>query len=78
MQLNAALKDLKDRMPVRVELDLRPQETLRLRAEHQLTPQLSADDHQRIARWDAALKSPGIREVSFRSYQQTVLLTQSR
>ena len=78
MALNKALKELKDRIPVSVELDLRPAEPLRLRAEHQLTQKVSDDDHQRIARWEEALKSNDIKDVSFRSYQQAVLISQSR
>lgn len=75
--LNEALRNLKDRMPVSVELDLRPNEPLRLRAEHQLTQKLSDDDHQRIARWEDALYSGTVKEVAFRSYLQAVLISQS-
>lgn len=78
LALNAALRKRTDRMPVRVELDLRPEESLRLRAEHQLTPQLAEADHNRIARWEAERKSARLREVSFRNYQETVLLTTSK
>ena len=76
--LNAALRKCRDRMPISVELDLRPDDSVRLRAEHQLTQNLTDDDHSRIARWDEALNSKDIRRVSFRSYQQAMLVTQSR
>ncbi len=76
--LNASLKKLKDRMPVSVELDLRPDEQFRLRAEHQLTLNLSDDDHARIVRWEESVQSDHIQHVSFRSYQQAVLVSQSR
>jgi hypothetical protein len=78
LALNASLRKLNDRMPVSVELDLRPDDHFRLKAEHQLTPQLSEDDHSRIARWDQALRSEEVRSVSFRSYQQKILLTRAR
>ena len=76
--LNEALRNLKDRMPISVELDLRPNEPLRLRAEHQLTQKLSDDDHQRIARWEESLNSGTVKVVAFRSYQQAVLVSKSR
>jgi len=78
MALNDAMRNLKDRLPVSVELDLRPNDPLRLRAEHQLTQKLSDNDHQRIARWEEMLNSKTVREVSFRSYQQAVLVSKSR
>jgi len=76
--LNNALRSLKDRMPITVELDLRPNDTLHLRAAHQLTRILSEDDHARIAKWEADRKSKAVREVPFLSYQQAVLLSKSR
>ncbi len=76
--LNEALRQLKDRMPISVELDLRPSEALHLKASHQLTRTLSDDDHRRIAKWDNDLKSKGIKNVPFLSYQQAVLVSKSR
>ena len=76
--LNAALRNLKDRMPLSVELDLRPGDALHLRASHQLTQSLSDDDHRRISKWDNDLKSKSIRTVPFLSYQQAVLVSRSR
>ena len=78
MALNESLRKLKDRMPVSVELDLRPDEQFRLRAEHQLTQNLGDDDHARIARWEEAATSEDMKHVSFRTYQQAVLVSQSR
>ena len=78
MALNESLRKLRDRMPVSVELDLRPDEQFRLRAEHQLTQNLSDDDHARIARWDESVTSGDMKQVSFRTYQQAVLVSQSR
>jgi len=76
--LNEALRKLKDRMPISVELDLRPNASLHLRASHQLTRNLSADDHQRIANWEADLKSNRLESVAFLKYQQAVLVTKAR
>lgn len=78
LALNEALRNLKDRMPTSVELDLRPGDTRHLRASHKLTRSLSEDDHRRIAKWDNDLKSKGIRSVPFLSYQQAVLVSKSR
>lgn len=76
--LNEALRGLHGRMPVSVELDLRPGDTLHLRAAHQLTRNLSEDDHRRIAKWDVDLKSKNVKNVPFLSYQQSVLVSNSR
>lgn len=78
MVLNQALREQEDRMPITVELDLRPAEQFRLRAEHRLTPKVSDDDHQRIARWEEMLNSKILKEVSFRNYQQAALISQVR
>ncbi len=78
MALNAALRKQKDRMPISVELDLRPNETMRLRAKHQWTQQLSDEDHARIARWEETLNSKTIKEIPFRNYQQAMLVSKSR
>ena len=76
--LNEALRSLNGRMPISVELDLRPGENLHLRAAHQLTRNLSEDDHSRIAKWEVDLKSKNVHRVPFLSYQQSVLLSNSR
>lgn len=78
MALNKALRELKDRMPISVELDRRPAEPMRLRAEHQLTQKVTSDDHQRIARWEDILSSGSVKDVSFRAYQQATLLSKAR
>jgi hypothetical protein len=76
LALNDALRELGDRMPVRVELDLRPDDEFRLRATHRLTTQLSEDDYARIARWSGlARPSSPLRTVAFRSYQQQILVS---
>lgn len=78
MALNKAIRELKDRVPVSVELDLRPAEQFRLRAEHQLTQKVSDDDHRRIARWEERLNSKSLQEVAFRTYQQAALISQAQ
>ena len=76
--LNEALRGLKGRMPVNVELDLRPGDNLHLRAAHQLTRTLSDDDHRLIAKWELDLKSKRVQRVPFLSYQHSVLVSKSR
>ena len=76
--LNDALRKQKDRMPVSVELDLRPNEQFRLKAEHQWTQQLQDDDNTRIARWEDALNAKTVKVVPFRSYQQAMLVSNGR
>lgn len=78
LALNQALRDLGDRMPLSVELDRRPSEPIRLRAEHQLTLNVTNEDHQRIARWEELQRSRTLREVSFRNYQQVTLVSKSQ
>jgi hypothetical protein len=73
IELNKSLRELKQ-LPLTVELDLRPTEQLRLRAEHRFTAGLREDDHRRVAKWEAALASESIKQLSFRRYQQTVLV----
>lgn len=76
--LNEAIRKQKDRMPISVELDLRPNEQFRLKAEHQWTQQLSSEDHARIARWEESLNSGTIKDIPFRSYQQAMLVSKSK
>ena len=76
--LNEALRGLNGRMPISVELDLRPGDNLHLRAAHQLTRNLSEDDHRLIAKWEVDLKSKRVQRVPFLSYQQSVLMSNSR
>lgn len=78
IELNNALRSLKNQMPVSVELDLAPNENLRLRAEHKFTQSLADDDHRRIVRWEQMLSGQSLQKVSFRNYQQTVLISKSR
>ena len=76
--LNASLRELQGRIPVVVELDLSPAESLQLRAQHQFRKDLDDDDRRRIARWDQAVDSKSVKHLPFLSYQQTVLVSQAR
>ena len=78
ISLNDSLRNLPSRIPVVVELDLRPGESFQMRAQHQFRKDLDDDDRRRIARWDQALESRTVKHVPFLSYQQTVLLSQNR
>lgn len=78
IELNKALRQMKDRMPIRVELSMSPNESLNLRAEHQFTTDLDENDRRRIARWDKTLSNPSLRRLSFRNYQQTTLVSDRR
>lgn len=78
LAVHEAIRRQSGRMPVMVELDRRPRSPQRLRAEHQLTVGLTADDQERIARWDKLVKSEEIETVPLRRYQQESLVSRSR
>lgn len=78
LELNRLLREHKNQMPVSVELDLAPNENLRLRAEHEFTQSLADDDHRRIVAWEKMLSDKDLQRVSFRNYQQTVLISQRK
>jgi hypothetical protein len=78
MAVNDAIRRQAGRMPVAVEMDLRPMGTTRLRAEHRLTMGLTADDQDRIARWEKLPKSDEMQNVPLRRYQQESFLSRSR
>ena len=78
LAVNEAVRRQPGRMPVVVEMDLRPTGTTRLRAEHQLTVGLTADDQDRIARWEKLAKSDEMQNVPLRRYQQESFLSRSR
>lgn len=78
LALNAELRKLDGRVPVIVQLDLRPDERMTLRAEYQFVRNLNDHDQKLISQWNAAIKSPETRELPFRNYQETVLVSQNR
>lgn len=78
LAVNDAVRRQSGRMPVVVEMDRRPMGTARLRAEHQLTVGLTADDQDRIARWEKLAKSDELQNVPLRRYQQESFLSRSR
>ena len=78
LALNEQLRQLKDRIPVVVQLDLRPDVRLILRAEHQFVRNLDDRDRQLINSWNDALKGTELKQVPFRTYQKAVLVSQRR
>lgn len=75
LALNEELRLLKNRIPVYVQLDLRPDDRLVLRAEHQFARNLTDHDRSLINRWDAALTDGSLKNVPLRKYQQAVLIS---
>lgn len=73
--LNKAVLELKNRIPVIVQLSLRPDETLTLRAEHQFTRGLSDQERRLISDWNSAMTSGHLKEVPFRQYQEKTLVS---
>lgn len=71
--LNEAVLELKNRIPVAVQLSLRPDETLTLRAEHQFTRGLSDQERRLISDWNSAMTSGQLKELPFRQYQEKTL-----
>lgn len=78
LEMNRAIRERGNCLPVVVELDRRPAVMTVLRAEHQMTAGLSDDDHTRIARWETLLKSAELEVVPLRRYQQSALVSRSR
>lgn len=78
LALNQQLRKLNGRIPVMVKLDLRPDERRILRAEHQYIRNLTDQDRSLINTWNEAVKGTTLKEVPFRSYQQTVLVSQGQ
>jgi len=76
--LNAELRKMENRIPVLVQLDLRPDERLVLRAEHQFVGNLTDRDRSLISGWDAMLTDGTLKSVPFRSYQEKMLLSLRR
>ena len=76
--LNARLRQESIRMPTRVTLDLRPDEPLVLRAEYKFILQLDPLDRNMVRTWETAAGGNGMRSLSFRRYQETVLDTKLR
>lgn len=78
LALNAELRKLDGRVPVIVQLDRRPDERMVLRAEHQFVRNLTDHDRRLIGNWNAAVKSPETKELPFRNYQETILVSSGR
>jgi hypothetical protein len=78
MALNAELRTLNNRIPVSVQLDLTSVYKLTLRAEHRFVQNLDDIDRSLIRRWDDAVAGNTLRKVSFRHYQESILVSQAR
>ncbi|MEQ9411247.1 MAG: hypothetical protein RIK87_26270 [Fuerstiella sp.] len=78
LALNEELRRLGNRIPVVVQLDLRPDERLLLRAEHQFVKNLTDHDRRLITEWDAAVRDGGLKKVPLRKYQESILVSQGR
>lgn len=78
MALNEKLRELGDRMPVSVQLDLRPDERRVLRADHQFVNNIDDTDRALITRWEQVLQNGGLTRLTFRRYQEAVLVSQTR
>lgn len=73
LKLNQALRT-HEQLPMKVALRVAFDRALHLQATHRFDWDLSSDDRQRINHWETLLKSPNIKEVSFRDYQRAVVL----
>lgn len=73
--LNKKLREL-NRVPTSVTRDLRPSQPLILRADHKFIADLSPDDRRLIRVWNALAKDSSLSQLSLRSYQEAVLVSQ--
>lgn len=78
LALNEELRKRKLRIPVVVQLDLRPDERRVLRAEHQFIRKLTDQDRQLISRWDGLLRNSELKQLPFRGYQEAQLMSHTR
>ena len=65
-------------MPVEVRLSIAGEIPIQLRAEHRITWELGAKDRRFIQLWEKQLKDRNTRRVSFREYQQAMLVSLSK
>lgn len=79
LQLNQALR-AHHQIPIKVQLRVNFDKPLHLQAEHRFGWELTNDNRQWIHHWEQLLKSDQLKEVSFREYQQAILMgpTQAR
>lgn len=78
LAMNLELRKLTNRMPVSVQLDLRPDERIILRAEHQFVQNLGDSDRNLIMKWDEAVRNNTLRSLPLRKYQESILISQGR
>jgi hypothetical protein len=65
-------------MPVEVRLSIAGETPIRLRAEHKIHWKLDVKDRRFIQLWEMQLKDRNTRRVSFREYQQAMLVNLSK
>lgn len=77
LTLNKKLRD-RQMLPVTVELVLHLDPPVKLRAEHRYEEVFQANDRRHISHWERMLKSEKIRWMTFREYQQNLLVDANR
>ena len=65
-------------MPVEVRLSIAGKNPIQLRAEHKIHWKLDEKDRRFIQLWETQLKDRNTRRVSFREYQQAMLVSLSK
>lgn len=75
LALNEQLRELENRMPVLVHLNMRPDSRVVMQAEHKFTNNLSDADHKLIANWNKMLQSGELKSLPVLGYQEAVLLS---
>jgi len=74
LNLNEALRKRK-MYPTQVRLFFDTDKKTHLRAEHRLTRKLDSTDRMLITEWDTQIQSGKLRKVTFREYQEAILVT---
>lgn len=77
LALNQAMREYRV-FPVQVDLVSNIEARSHLRAEHEIQWKLTPSDRTWIAQWETLLNSENTKKVSFRQYQQAVLVSQNR
>ena len=77
LHVNQRLRD-KQMLPVVVELTLHLDPPVKLRAEHRYDEEFQSNDRRHISHWERTLQSDKIRWMTFREYQQNLLVHAGR
>jgi len=73
LMVNKSLREKKV-LPVQVELSMQLDPPVKLRAEHSYAWKFQSIDRRHISHWEQTLRSDKVRWVSFREYQQQLLV----